>query len=148
MVQHDERGALGIIVNRPIGVRPLASLLQALGDKGGGASGEVRVFAGGPVDPGVGFVVHTAEYTRRGTIAIDGRVAVTSSVEVLRDLGQGRGPQKSLVAFGYAGWRAGQLEDELTQGAWFTVPENPAMVFDGDREKLWDEALKKRTYPL
>ncbi len=148
MVQHDERGALGIIVNRLIGERPLASLLDALGDKDSGVSGVVRIFAGGPVEPSVGFVVHTADYIRRGTINIDGRVAMTSSVEVLRDLGQGRGPQKSLIAFGYAGWRAGQLEDELTQSAWFSEPENPAMVFDDDREKLWDEATKKRTYPL
>ncbi len=148
MVQHDQRGALGIIVNRPIGVRPLVALLEALGDKDSGASGTVRVFAGGPVDPEVGFIVHSAEYRQRGTIAIDGRVAMTSSVEVLRDLGQGRGPQKSLIAFGYAGWRPGQLEDELTQRAWFSIPADPAMVFDDDRAKLWEEATKKRTYPL
>jgi len=148
MVQHNDGGALGITVNRPIGERPLATLLGALGVKGSGASGMIRIFAGGPVQPGVGFIVHTAEYSRRGTINIDGRVAMTSSVEVLRDLGQGRGPRKSLLAFGYAGWHGGQLEDELTQGAWFTIPEDPAMVFDEDREKLWDEAMKKRTVPL
>ena len=148
MVQHDQRGALGIVINRPIGARPLAALLEALGDSGSDAPGEVQVFAGGPVEPGVGFVVHSAEYTRRGTLSIDGRIAVTSSLEVLRDLGQGRGPQKSLVAFGYAGWQAGQLEDELTQNAWFTEPEDPKLVFDEDRGKVWDEALKKRTYPL
>jgi putative transcriptional regulator len=148
MAQHDERGALGITVNRPLGVRSLASLLEALGDKESRASGTVRVFAGGPVDPGVGFVVHTADYAGRGTIKIDGRVSMTSNVDVLRDLGQGRGPQKSLIAFGYAGWRAGQLEDELTQTAWFTIPEDPAMLFDEDREKLWDDAAKKRTFPL
>jgi putative transcriptional regulator len=148
MVQHDPRGALGIVINRPVGERPLAALLEALGDSGSHVAGEVQVFAGGPVEPGVGFVVHSAEYTRSGTISVDGRVAVTSSLEVLRDLGQGRGPQKSLVAFGYAGWRAGQLEDELAQGAWFTEPEDPGLVFDEDRVKVWDEAMKKRTYPL
>jgi putative transcriptional regulator len=148
VVQHDQRGALGIIVNRPLGVRPLAVLLEALGDKSSPASGQVRVFAGGPVEPGVGFILHSAEYSRHGTIAIDGRLAMTSSVEVLRDLGQGRGPQRSLIAFGYAGWRPGQLEDEMTQRAWFTIPEDPAMVFDDDRAKLWDEATKKRTFPL
>jgi putative transcriptional regulator len=148
MVQHDQRGALGIVINRPVGLRPLAALLEALGDSGSPVAGEVQLFAGGPVEPGVGFVVHSAEYSRRGTISVDGRVAVTSSLEVLRDLGQGRGPQKSLVAFGYAGWRAGQLEDELAQNAWFTEPEDPKLVFDEDRGKLWDEAMKKRTYPL
>jgi putative transcriptional regulator len=148
MVQHDEHGALGIIVNRPAGDRPLAKLLEALGQSGSDATGNVQVFAGGPVEPGVGFVVHSAEYSRRGTINVDGHVAVTSNIEVLRDIGQGKGPQKSLIAFGYAGWRGGQLEDELTQGAWFTEPEDPKLVFDEDREKVWDEAMKKRTYPL
>ena len=148
MVQHDERGALGIIVNRLIGERPLADLLAMLGARGSGAEGTVRIFEGGPVQPGVGFVVHTADYHRAGTIDIDGRVAMTSSVEVLRDLGEGKGPQKNLIAFGYAGWRAGQLEDELTQGAWFTEPEEPKLVFDDDREKVWDEAVARRTYPL
>ena len=148
MAQHDQRGALGIAVNRQLGVRPLAVLLEALGDRDSGASGTMRVFAGGPVQPEIGFIVHSAEYSRRGTVAIDGHVSMTSSVEVLRDLGQGRGPQKSLFAFGYAGWGAGQLEGELTQNAWFTIPETPAMVFDDDREKLWDEATKKRTFPL
>lgn len=148
MVQHDERGALGIIVNRPVGERPLADLLAMLGEANSGAAGNVRIFEGGPVQPGVGFVVHSADYHRAGTIDIDGRVAVTSSLQVLRDLGAGKGPRKSLVAFGYAGWRGGQLEDELTQGAWFTEPEEPRLVFDDDREKLWDEAVARRTYPL
>jgi putative transcriptional regulator len=148
LVQHDQRGALGIVINRPIGERPLAGLLQALGDTDSGATGSVRVFAGGPVEPGVGFIVHSAEYSQRGTINVDGHVAVTSSADVLRDIGQGKGPRKSLIAFGYAGWRAGQLEGELTQGAWFTEPEDPKLVFDEDREKLWDDAMAKRTYPL
>ena len=148
MVQHNAGGALGIVVNRPVGERPLATILEALGEQGSNAAGNVQVFAGGPVEPGVGFVVHSAEYSRRGTINVDGRVAVTSNVEVLRDIGQGKGPQKSLIAFGYAGWRGGQLEDELAQGAWFTEPEDPKLVFDEDREKVWDEAMKKRTYPL
>ena len=148
MVQHEERGALGIVVNRPIGVRPLAALVEGFGGSGGDVSGQVQVFAGGPVEPGVGFILHSAEYSRHGTIRLDDRVAVTSSLEVLRDLGQGRGPAKSLVAFGYAGWRAGQLEDEVAQGAWFTEPEDPRLAFDEDRGKVWDAAMKKRTYPL
>jgi len=148
LAQHDERGALGLIVNRPVGERPLAELLAALGEKGGAASGRVRIFLGGPVQPEVGFVVHTAEYRRAGTIDIDGRVAMTSSLQVLRDLGAGKGPQKSLVLFGYSGWQGGQLEDELAQGAWFTEPEDPKLVFDDDRGKVWDEAVARRTYPL
>jgi putative transcriptional regulator len=67
---------------------------------------------------------------------------------VLRDIGHNEGPRQSLVAFGYAGWGPGQLDAELAQGAWFTVPEDPKLVFDADRDKLWDDLLKRRTIPL
>jgi putative transcriptional regulator len=75
-------------------------------------------------------------------------VAVTSTPEILRDIGHDRGPQKSLVLFGYAGWASGQLEGELASGAWFIAPEEPALVFDEDREKLWERAMARRTQDL
>jgi len=102
----------------------------------------------GPVEPQAGFVVHSTDYHRTGTIDIDGRVAMTASPEVLRDIGHNEGPRKTLVAFGYAGWGPGQLEGELALDAWFTVPEEPGLVFDADRQKLWDELVKRRTIPL
>jgi putative transcriptional regulator len=110
--------------------------------------GEARVFAGGPVEPHVGFIVHSADCHRAGTIDIDGRVAVTTNIEILRDIGHNEGPVKSLIAFGYAGWGPGQLEGELALGGWFTVPEDPKLVFDSDRDKLWTEAMARRTIPL
>src|SRR5262249_17352650 len=87
MVRHDRNGALGIVINRPIGERPLASVLEALGEKDTAVAGQVRIFAGGPVQPEIGFVVHSAEYHRSDTVDIDGRVAMTSSLEILRDIG-------------------------------------------------------------
>ena len=84
----------------------------------------MRLFAGGPVQPDAGFIVHSADYHRPGTIDIDGRVAMTANPEVLRDIGHHQGPRQSLVAFGYAGWGPGQLEGELALGGWFTVPED------------------------
>ena len=75
------------------------------------------------------------------TIDIDGHIALTDAAEVLRDIGLGKGPQKSLLAFGYAGWAPSQLDDEIKAGAWVTVPENPALVFDDDRSKVWADAL-------
>src|SRR5262245_51958384 len=110
MVRHDRNGALGIVINRPVGDRPLAAILEALGEKDTAVAGQVRIFAGGPVQPEIGFVVHSAEYHRPDTVDIDGRVAMTSSREILRDIGNHRGPSKSLIAFGYAGWAPGQLE--------------------------------------
>jgi putative transcriptional regulator len=96
----------------------------------------------------VGFVVHSADYRRPETVDIDGRVAMTSSREILRDIGNNSGPKKSLVAFGYAGWRPGQLEEELSQGVWFTAAADADLVFDVDRDKVWDDAMKRRTQDL
>ena len=148
MVEHTRNGALGIVINLPLEERPLAGLLEMLGEKNPTATGKVRIFAGGPVQPTIGFVVHSAEYHRAGTIDIDGRVAMTSSREILLDIGHDRGPRKSLVAFGYAGWGPGQLEGELKRRAWYTAPADPQLVFDEDRAKVWDAAFARRTQDL
>jgi putative transcriptional regulator len=136
------------VINRPLGDRPLAKLLEALGDKEAGVTGTVRIFAGGPVQPDIGFVLHSADYHRADTVDIDGHVAMTSSREILRDIGNQRGPNKSLIAFGYAGWAPGQLEGELAHGFWFTTPQDAKLVFDDDRDAVWDNAIKRRTQDL
>jgi len=148
MARHDKNGAFGIVINKPLGERPLASLLTALGEKDDGVAGSVRVFAGGPVQPEIGFVVHSADYRRAGTIVVDGRVAVTSTREILRDIARKQGPQKSLLAFGYAGWGPDQLDGEMALRAWFTAQEDVDLIFDLDRAKVWDEAMKRRTQDL
>jgi putative transcriptional regulator len=148
MARHDKNGAFGIVINKPVGERPLASLLETLGEKETGVEGNVRIFAGGPVQPEVGFVVHSADYRRAETIVVDARVAVTSTREILRDIAHKQGPQKSLLAFGYAGWGAGQLDGEMAQRAWFTAEEDVDLIFDMDRAKVWDEAMKRKTQDL
>jgi putative transcriptional regulator len=148
LVRHDRSGAMGIVVNRPLLERPLAALLEALGEQSAGAAGSVRIYAGGPVEPELGFVVHSAEYRRAETIEIDGHVAVTSSREILRDIANNRGPKRSLVAFGYAGWGPGQLEGELGQRFWFTTPADAKLIFEDDRDRVWDDAMTRRTQDL
>ena len=148
MVQHNKHGALGIVINRPIAERPLTDLFKILGEQGADVPGEVRLFAGGPVQPELGFVVHSAEYRRPETIEIDERVAMTSSRDILRDIANNKGPQKSLIAFGYAGWSPGQLEDEIKRRFWVTAPADPALIFDEDREKVYDSAFARRTLDL
>jgi putative transcriptional regulator len=145
MLRHDQDGAFGIVINRPLGQRPMADLLGA---KDTAASGNVQVFSGGPVQPNIGFVVHSTDYRRAETLDVDGRVAMTSSREVLRDIADKRGPAKALIAFGYAGWAPGQLESELARNAWYTAPEDPALVFDDDRDKVWEHATARRTQDL
>jgi putative transcriptional regulator len=148
MLRHDRSGAFGIVINRPMGERPLADLLGALGDKDPAVSGSVRVFAGGPVEPEIGFVVHSPEYRLPGTLEVDGRVAMTSNAKVLRDIADKMGPNKSLVAFGYAGWGPGQLEGELGHNVWYTAPADANLIFDDDRDKLWEHAVARRTQDL
>lgn len=144
IVKQDEGGALGVVINRPIGTMPLAKLLNAMGRDSAGIQGNVRIFSGGPVEPMVGYVVHSADYHHAGTIDIDGRVAMTESPQILLDIGHGHGPAKSLVAFGYAGWGPGQLAMELARGDWFTTLEDPELVFDDQRDRVWDDAMARR----
>jgi putative transcriptional regulator len=143
LARHNRDGAMGITINRPIGERPLAALMGAIGEDASGIEGAIRIFAGGPVQSEVGFILHDPAYRRIGTIDIDGRVAMTSTPQILRDIGQHAGPRQYLVAFGYAGWAPGQLEGELAQRAWITTPEDPGLVFDADRAKLWDLATAR-----
>jgi putative transcriptional regulator len=150
MVRHSPEGALGIVINHPIGERPFAKILEAIGEKDDTVTGNMVIFSGGPVQPEIGFVVHSSDYRRSETADIDGHVAMTPATrEVLRDIILGKhGPEKSLVAFGYAGWGPGQLEGELAMRAWFTGPESAKLIFDEDREKVWDDAMSHRTQDL
>ena len=148
VIQHDRTGALGIVINKPIGERPLASLLEALGQKGGDAQTKVRIFSGGPVQPEVGLVLHSADYRRPETVVVNDRLSVTSSIEILRDLGAKKGPAKFLVAFGYAGWGPHQLEHEIEQGAWGSAEAEPGLIFDEDKDNVWNDAWEHRTQRL
>ena len=143
VAQHNRAGALGIVINRPLDERSIAGLLEAFGADASGVKNTVRIFLGGPVNPAVAFVVHSADYHLADTLDIDGRVALTVAPDVLRDMGLGKGPNKSLVAFGCAGWGPSQLDAEVGRGDWYIVPEDPALVFDDDRAKLWIDAMAR-----
>ena len=144
MTQHGHEGALGIVINRPLGERSIARLLQSFGVDATGVKDSVRVFLGGPVSPEIVFVVHSADYHLTNTIDIDGKVALTVAPDVLRDIGHGKGPAKCLVAFGFAGWGPSQLDGEIARGDWYNVPEDPALVFDDDRANVWADAMARR----
>jgi putative transcriptional regulator len=144
VAQHSRDGALGIIINRPLGERPIAALIEAFGADATDINGSVRVYRGGPVSPEIGFVVHSAEYHLVDTIEIDGKVALTAAPDVLRDIGHDKGPSKKLVAFGYAGWGPAQLDNEIDRGDWYNVTEDPTLVFDDDRAKVWVDAMARR----
>jgi putative transcriptional regulator len=123
-------------------------LLEALGEPRADATGEVRLFVGGPVQPDLAFVLHSSEYRLPDTIDIGGRAGMSTNRNVLRDLGGSGGPSKSLLIFGYSGWGPNQLEGELAAKSWFTAPADPKMIFDEDRDGLWDLAMQRRTRDL
>lgn len=154
LLHHDRKGAFGVIINRPAGERPLADILAAAdGGKGKPGSeaaslGTIRVFLGGPVQPQAGFVVHSPDYHRAETLAVGEGMAMTATTDVLRDIGQHKGPAKYLFALGYSGWGADQLEAEIARRDWFTEPAEPGLVFDADRAGLWQKALARRTREL
>jgi putative transcriptional regulator len=148
MVRHDAGGAMGLIVNRPIGEAPLSELLDRLGMDGKGVNGQIRVHFGGPVEPALGFILHTTDYVTEGTYVVKDGIAMTSRPEILRAIGTGAGPRRSLFALGYAGWAPGQLEAEIKASAWEIVPADEALVFDENYEKKWERAMARRTIQL
>ncbi len=148
IVQQDDNGAVGIVINRPLATVPLGGLLQALGLNDAGVEGTIPIFAGGPVAPTIGFVLHSTDYHRPGTIAIDDHLALTKNPHILEDIAHGHGPRKKLVAFGCAGWAPGQLQGELARGDWFVIPETTSLVFDDKRDHVWDDAMASRTTQL
>jgi putative transcriptional regulator len=148
MVRHNAESAFALVVNRAAGEHPVADLLEAIGQKAEGAGGTVPVYAGGPVERRKMFVLHSGEYRRTATLDITADLALTGAPEVIRDIAAGTGPRKFLIAFGYAGWSAGQLEDELARNAWYTAALDLKLVFDEDRDRVWQLAVERRTRDL
>ncbi len=148
LVRQDDSGAFGIVLNHPVDERSISSLLEAAGDHEKGIEGNLKVFAGGPVEPEFGFVVHTPDYHDAATLAVGGEVAMTADKQILRDIGHHKGPKKVLFAFGYAGWGPGQLQGEIAHHDWFTTTADPKLIFDDDRANLWDKAMARRTREL
>lgn len=149
LAEHDRGGAFGLVVNRPIGRGPLKDFMAGLNlkpdDK---VAGDIRLFAGGPVDGAAGFVLHSADYRTEGTALMRGGVAVTANPKVLDDIAHGLGPRRYRVFLGYAGWGPGQLENELRRGDWNVAPYDEGVVFDDAIETKWSRARAAVGVPL
>ncbi len=148
MVRHDRTGALGLIVNKPIADIGFADFLRGMGVDPTGAEGTVRLHLGGPVQPSIGFVLHSADYTGQDTIVVDDAMALTARGHVYRAMVDGKGPKRSLIALGYSGWGPGQLEGEIAAGSWYTVPADLDIIFDDDHAGKWRRALALRRVDL
>jgi putative transcriptional regulator len=148
MVSHDATGAMGLVINRPIGRIAIAALLEQLGEDGRGVGGELRVHYGGPVEPMQGFVLHTAEYAGADTRVVGGGIALTTDPKILRAIGAGSGPRRSLLALGYVGWAPGQLETEIRSGHWVDVKADEKILFEEPADTQWERAMARRVIRL
>lgn len=140
---HSPGGAMGLIVNRLFGEADFRMLLEQLNIPMTARTPDLPVHYGGPVESGRGFVLHTSDYKQEGTTAIDERISLTSTVEVLQAIAAGQGPEKTLMALGYAGWGAGQLDAEMKANGWITVAADDDLVFGRDIESAWERALSR-----
>jgi putative transcriptional regulator len=138
--KHDDEGALGIVINRPTDM-PLAEIFRQLSlDVLDANQAERPVLHGGPVQRERGFVLHCSDKPYEATLDTGGGVKLTVSQDILADMAAGRGPEEALVALGYAGWGAGQLEAEMAANAWLSVPAHPRIVFETPFEQRWTAA--------
>jgi len=152
MCAHTDEGAMGVIINKPVQGMTLAELLYKLGlvpTEAGAAQvpldlASQPVFTGGPVETGRGFVLHTGDYfLPEGTLPVTEHVGLTASLDILHDVVRGKGPRHMLLALGYAGWAAGQLEDELAQNAWLTCEADMEILFHARPEERYQMALQR-----
>lgn len=138
--EHNPDGAMGIVINRPAEMR-LGELMEQLGfELSDPAIGEADIYQGGPVQTEQGFILHTPLGNWEATMAVNERVGLTASKDILEAIAQGRGPQHYLVALGYAGWGAGQLENELLENAWLSAPADTGILFETPSEQRWTGA--------
>jgi len=140
--EHNAEGALGIVINRPMNLK-LGGLLEQLSlDQPDLSAASSPVLDGGPVGRERGFVLHNPRGTFESSVAVSPDIQLTLSRDVLDAMAAGSGPDKSVVALGYAGWEPGQLEQEMLQNTWLNVPASPEIVFDVPFNDRWSAAAE------
>lgn len=140
---HGPEGAMGLVINRVLDSFNFGDLLEQLGIVADPLSSHIRVHFGGPVETGRGFVLHTAEYRHESTLLVDGQVGLTATIDVLKDIVGGNGPKKNILALGYAGWSAGQLEKEISENVWLTATASDDLLFGDETATAWERAMKR-----
>ena len=135
---HSDEGAMGIVLNQPMRNMAFPKLLDMLGIEVTGTAPNLPIRTGGPVEPVRGFVLHPQQHaTGDGSMDVGSGLALTTTRDILVDLAEGRGPAQAILALGYAGWGAGQLDEEMTGNAWFATPGNDSLLFDTAVERRW-----------
>jgi len=143
MCAHNEEGAMGLVINRPMEGIDFQDLLEQLDMLNAPPVSHMSVNLGGPVEPARGFIMHSTDVMREDTMEIAENIGITASLDILQEIAEGRGPKNSLFMLGYAGWGPGQLESELQQNAWLTIEADEAIIFDPNPDAKWNKALDK-----
>lgn len=146
---HSEEGAMGFIVNQTLREPTLVDFWMKLGivaekdvPKLHETIADCSLHTGGPVEPGRGFVLHSPDYSADTTLKINDAVSLTATLEILRDLAVGRGPEHHMVALGYSGWSAGQLEEEIAANGWLVCPADEQIIFGDDDAGKYMRVMK------
>lgn len=143
MCAHSPEGAMGLVINRELESLSFPDLLEQLNIEPAGMHERISIHFGGPVESERGFVLHTPDYVREATLVVDESVALTATIDILKAIAGGEGPNRSLLALGYAGWSAGQLDAEIRANGWLQVPADTDLVFGANLEKKWEAAMGK-----
>ncbi|NUB16806.1 YqgE/AlgH family protein [Azospirillum brasilense] len=143
MCAHNEDGAMGLVVNRLFGSGTFEDLLEQLEIEIQEPIANMPVHYGGPVESGRGFVLHSTDYVRDGTLVVDDEVALTATIDILRAISEDRGPRRNILLLGYAGWGPGQLDAEIQANGWLNVPCDETLLFDPELDTKWERSIAK-----
>lgn len=139
---HDDNGAMGFILNKPLSSVKFHDLLDQLHISHTSAQESFPVLYGGPMEAGRGFVLHSTEYHHPATVTINTDFAITATLDILKEIASTQGPKESLLALGYTGWAKGQLEKELHDNQWFVMRGSKHFVYETSLETMWKKAYE------
>lgn len=147
MCAHDENGAMGLVINHVLPGIDLPQLLEQLNihpEPGQlGKVPDIPVMSGGPVENARGFILHTKDFQQKDTVTVNDQIAVTGTIDALRAVAMGEGPERMIFVLGYAGWTEGQLDMEIQQNTWLVADADPELIFAVSAEEKWNYAIKK-----
>ncbi|TQV89017.1 YqgE/AlgH family protein [Aliikangiella coralliicola] len=141
LCEHNEDGAMGIVINHPLDFST-SELLEHMEIPCVQSHNINPVFAGGPVQVDRGFVLHRAEKLWNSSIQLKNNISITTSADILHAIGRHEVSNEAFIALGYAGWEAGQLETEIMENSWLTVPVDPEIVFSTEIDKRWEKSVQ------
>lgn len=138
---HSDDGAMGLVINRLMDSLTFEELLEQLDIDIEDGVPDLPIHAGGPVETGRGFVLHSTDYKQDTSLLINADFGLTATVDILKAVARGQGPRRHLLALGYAGWSPGQIEREMQANAWLSCPATEELVFNTAPDKMWTQAL-------